>query len=148
MALAMADTSSKQKMSLVFGPREAPLCLMTLGAVIEKQANDFSERTAVAFPGQQVRMNYRQLKDRSKIVAKSILEAGLQHGDCVGIIAGNCYQYIEVFLGAGRIGCPVVVLNNTYSPQELLNAVSLSRTYPTLAHLRCSNLSCQAAKSF
>jgi mevalonyl-CoA ligase len=144
----MADISSKQDISLVFGPRDAPLCITTLGGLIEKQANDFSERTAVAFPWQQVRMSYRQLRGRSKIVAKSILEAGLQYGDCVGIMAGNCHQYIEVFLGAGRIGCPVVVLNNTYSPQELLNAVSLSRTSPTPAHLRYNNHSCQVAKSF
>lgn len=60
------------------------------------------------------------------MVAKGLLRAGLKHGDCVGIMAGNCYQYIEVFLGAGRIGCPVVVLNNTYTPAELLVALDSS----------------------
>lgn len=44
----------------------------------------------------------------------------------MGIIAGNCYQYIELFLGAARIGCPYVVFNNTYSPDELKNAVLAS----------------------
>jgi acyl-CoA synthetase (AMP-forming)/AMP-acid ligase II len=33
-----------------------------------------------------------------------MLEMGLRKGDCVGVMAGNCYQYIEVFLGGGRIG--------------------------------------------
>jgi acyl-CoA synthetase (AMP-forming)/AMP-acid ligase II len=83
----------------------------------------------VGIPWQNCRLSYRQLSERSKSLAKSMLEAGLQHGDCVGIMAGNCYQYIEVFLGAGRIGCPVVVLNNTYSPAELSNAASASCTF-------------------
>jgi acyl-CoA synthetase (AMP-forming)/AMP-acid ligase II len=51
---------------------------------------------------------------------------GLQLGDCVGIMAGNRYEYIEVFLGGGRLGCPVVVLNNTYTPDELIRAVRQS----------------------
>ncbi|KAK5263938.1 hypothetical protein LTR96_010656 [Exophiala xenobiotica] len=38
-------------------------------------------------------------------------------------MAGNCYQYVETFLAAARIGCPFVVLNNTYSPKEVVNAL-------------------------
>ncbi|KAK7885648.1 hypothetical protein LTR67_009999 [Exophiala xenobiotica] len=38
-------------------------------------------------------------------------------------MAGNCYQYVEAFLAAARIGCPFVVLNNTYSPKEVVNAL-------------------------
>ncbi|KAL2004686.1 hypothetical protein VTN00DRAFT_3214 [Thermoascus crustaceus] len=52
-----------------------------------------------------------------------MLNMGLRHGDCVGIVAGNCYQYIEVFLGGARIGCPVVVLSTAYMPEELRSAV-------------------------
>ena len=55
-----------------------------------------------------------------------MLGMGLRHGDSVGIMAGNCYQYIEVFLGGARIGCPVVVLNTTYTPAELERAVRTS----------------------
>jgi acyl-CoA synthetase (AMP-forming)/AMP-acid ligase II len=60
------------------------------------------------------------------ILAKAMLGMGLRNGDCIGIMAGNCYQYIEIFLGGGRIGCPVVVLNNTYTPGELKSAVQRS----------------------
>jgi acyl-CoA synthetase (AMP-forming)/AMP-acid ligase II len=41
-------------------------------------------------------------------------------------MAGNRYEYIDIFLGATNIGCPVVLLNNTYSPVELLNATKQS----------------------
>lgn len=112
------------QLSLVHGPREPALWLdKTLCAVIDQQESSFPDRTALIVPWQSTRLTYRQLADRSRVVAKALLGAGLRHGDCIGIMDGNSYEYIEVFLGAARIGCPVVVLNNTYTPDELRNAV-------------------------
>ncbi len=119
-------TMTDPNLAIVYGPKEPALWSKTLGNFIDEQANSFGERPCVIFPWQSVRLSYGQLADRSKILAKAMLEMGLRHGDCVGIMAGNCYQYIEVFLGGARIGCPVVVLNNTYTPVELQNAVSRS----------------------
>ena len=99
---------------------------MKLGDLIDQQAKQNGDRTAASFPWQDHSFSYRHLADMSKLLAKAILEAGLKHGDCVGIMAGNCYQYIELFLGAARIGCPFVVFNNTYTPKELCAAVSIS----------------------
>lgn len=113
-------------LALVYGSKEPQLCLKTMGTLIDDQAVHFGDRPAVVFPWQSVRLSYRQLAERSKILAKAMLEMGLRHGDSVGIMAGNCYQYIEVFLGGARIGCPVVVLNTTYTPTELERAVRTS----------------------
>ncbi|KAF4783921.1 4-coumarate-CoA ligase [Colletotrichum scovillei] len=113
-------------LSLVQGPTSPPLILKPLGSIIEEQSKKYGDRPAVIVPWQSTRLTYRELADRSKVIAKAILEVGLHHGDRVGIIAGNCYQYIELFLGAARIGCPYVVFNNTYSPDELKNAVLAS----------------------
>lgn len=102
-----------------------------LGTVIDEQAATFGNRSAVVVPWQSVRLSYRDLAERSLVVAKALLSTGcIRRGDCVGIMAGNCYQYVEVFLGAARIGCPVVVLNNTYTPDELKNAVAISCRHP------------------
>ncbi|KAL4916367.1 hypothetical protein BDW62DRAFT_202694 [Aspergillus aurantiobrunneus] len=112
------------QLSLVHGPKEPPLWLdRTLCSVIDEQESSFPDRTALIVPWQSARLSYRQLAERSRVVAKALLGAGLQHGECIGIMDGNSYEYIEVFLGAARIGCPVVVLNNTYTPDELRNAV-------------------------
>lgn len=118
------------QLSLVHGPTEPALWVdKTLCAVINQQESSFPDRTALIVPWESTRLTYRQLADRSRVVAKALLGAGLRHGDCIGIMDGNSYEYIEVFLGASRIGCPVVVLNNTYSPDELRNAVYRSCTF-------------------
>lgn len=113
-------------LSIVAGATDNPLWTMTLGELIETQAKYYGGRTAVVFPWQNISRTYHSLSLRSKLVAKALLAAGLQHGDCVAITAGNCYQYIEVFFGAARIGCPVVVLNSTYTPTELQRAAAFS----------------------
>jgi acyl-CoA synthetase (AMP-forming)/AMP-acid ligase II len=41
----------------------------------------------------------------------------------VAIMAGNRVEYIDFMLGAARIGCPLVVVNNTYTPKELISAL-------------------------
>ncbi|KAL3432906.1 hypothetical protein BDV09DRAFT_197321 [Aspergillus tetrazonus] len=112
------------QLSLVHGPKEPPLWLdKTLCTVIDQQEASYPDRTALIVPWQSTRLSYHQLAERSRVVAKALLGAGLRHGECIGIMDGNSYEYIEVFLGAARIGCPVVVLNNTYTPDELRNAV-------------------------
>lgn len=119
-------TNINPKLAFVQGPNEPALWSITLGRLIDDQVARFRDHPAVIVPWQSVSLSYRQLQERSRIMARAMLAMGLRHGECVGIMAGNCSQYIEVFLGAARIGCPVVVLNNTYTPKELCNAVQTS----------------------
>ncbi|KAH7137442.1 hypothetical protein B0J13DRAFT_479035 [Dactylonectria estremocensis] len=121
-----ADFASQanRNLSLAIGPNKPDLLITTVGSLIEQQVKVFGDRCAVSVPWQSVRLSYRDVAHRSKLVAMAMLEMGLSHGDCVGVMAGNCFQYIEIFLGAARIGCPVVVINNTFSPLELAAAVT------------------------
>jgi acyl-CoA synthetase (AMP-forming)/AMP-acid ligase II len=113
-------------MSLVAGPESKLLRTITLGALAEAQAKLCGDRTALVVSWQNKRFTYRELFHRASTIAKALIELGLQYGDCVGIFAGNCSEYLEVFLGAAFIGCPVVVLNINYTPLELESAVQFS----------------------
>lgn len=104
----------------------------TLGRLTDEQARKYGSQTAAVFSWQQCRLSYDELAQRSRLLARSMLAMGLKQGDCIGIMAGNCYQYIEVFLGAARIGCPLVVLNNTYTPEEMKKAVRISSTVSSI----------------
>lgn len=143
--------------SLVYGPSVPPLWRKTLAELIKEQATRYAEREAVIVPWQSARLTYARLGERSALVAKALLDTAVKRGDCVGIMAGNCYQYIEIFLGAGRIGSPVAVFNNTFSPQELdtmiartgeslrdaspfPGGISLLSLYTSYKAARCSSL--------
>ncbi|KAK0647595.1 putative acyl-CoA synthetase YngI [Lasiodiplodia hormozganensis] len=125
----MAVHPTANELSLVHGRTDEPLWEKTLADLVNEQEEKFGGKTAVRVPWQNVELTYSDLAKRSLAVARGLLAHGLMPGDYVGIFAGNRYEYIEAFLGATCIGCPVVVLNNTYTPQEL--ARSLMQTCTT-----------------
>ncbi|KAG5744901.1 hypothetical protein H9Q70_012395 [Fusarium xylarioides] len=114
------------RLSIVQGPTSPPLWNRTLGDLVKEQAKKRGKRTALTVPWQNTRLTYKNLEYRSSIAAKALLNAGLKHGDAVGIFAGNRFEYIELFLASARIGCPFVVFNTTNSPHELCSAVARS----------------------
>jgi non-ribosomal peptide synthetase component E (peptide arylation enzyme) len=136
--------------SFVAGSRSPALWEYTLGDLIERQAANFGDRVATRFSWQHKHcLSYKDLAARSAAIAKSLLARGLKHGDHVAIMAGNCYQYIEVFLAASRIGCPLIVLNNTYSAKELTTALRVTcESGASHDLLQCSLICEQHAKYF
>lgn len=131
--------------ALIYGSQTADIWVKPLGLFLDEQADRLQDHPALVVPWQDARLSYRQLADQSRVVASALLGVGLRHGDFVGVMAGNRYEYINVFLGAARIGCPVVVLNNTYTPEELKSAVRIScksmTTFTQLGGL-CMLISC------
>ncbi len=110
-------------MSLVHGPTQPALVNLTLGELIDQQAERYADRPCLIFPFQNTRITFQQLAERSKKFATALVAAGLRPGDTVGIFAGNTFQYLEVFCAAARVGCPSVSLNATYTPVEVVSAV-------------------------
>lgn len=121
---SMKNTS--ETLSFFKGSTEPRLWLSSLGAFTDEQAERYGDKPALIVPWQGARLSFRQLADRSWEVAERLFDLGLRHGDRVGIMAGNRFEYLVVLLGAARLGCPVVVLNNTYTPDELHNALQVT----------------------
>ncbi|RAH86330.1 acetyl-CoA synthetase-like protein [Aspergillus japonicus CBS 114.51] len=117
-----------EESSIVHGPDEPALWSKTLGQLIEEQATRYGDRTALVTPWQDKRLSFRELAESSKVLAHAMVRAGLRLGDCIAVLAGNRYEYIQVFLAGARIGCPVLPLNNAYTPAEVLRALQRSAT--------------------
>ncbi|KAF2824419.1 acetyl-CoA synthetase-like protein [Ophiobolus disseminans] len=120
--------SNTEVASLVRGPTNLPLWHKTIGGLLEEQAQRHEGRTALVVPWQSIRCSFRDLQTRSEVTARALLAAGLQGGDMVAIMAGNRVEYIDFMLGAARVGCPLIVLNNTYTPSELISALERTST--------------------
>jgi acyl-CoA synthetase (AMP-forming)/AMP-acid ligase II len=66
------------------------------------------------------------LRQESILLAKALLARGIRPGDRIGIMAGNCEQYASVFFACMRIGCILVILNNTYTSSEARYALKFT----------------------
>ena len=110
--------------ALVKGSIDSPLWLdKTLADVVNNQAAKFGSKDIAVFPWQGVRMSYSRLAERGKLVARALLYSGVKPSDCVAILAGNRFEYLEIVVGGNLIGCSILVLHTTYKPWELYNAL-------------------------
>ncbi|KAJ5924939.1 hypothetical protein N7454_007578 [Penicillium verhagenii] len=121
-----ASASAPTQLSIVTGPTQPALLDITLGELLTIQALQYGNYECLVFPWTEARWTYAMLKDEADRLARGMLATGIQKGDRVGIMAGNCEQYISVFFAAARVGAILVVLNNTYTPSELYYALNHS----------------------
>ncbi|KAL4794204.1 hypothetical protein BDV19DRAFT_399523 [Aspergillus venezuelensis] len=112
-----------QQLSIVYGETQPELLDVTLGELLTLQSLQYGDYECLVFPWTGARWTYADLNDEADRVARGMLAMGIQKGDRVGIMAGNCEQYISVFFAAARVGAILVVLNNTYTPSELYYAL-------------------------
>ncbi|RJE23324.1 long-chain-fatty-acid-CoA ligase [Aspergillus sclerotialis] len=111
-------------LSLVAGPTDPPLLNLTLGQLLARQVVAYGAVECLVFPWTGARWTYAELSSEADKVAKGLLAMGVQRDDRVGIIAGNCEQYVSIFFGVARVGAILVVLNKTYTAAELDFALS------------------------
>ncbi|KIW21632.1 hypothetical protein PV08_02212 [Exophiala spinifera] len=141
--MALANTRPTlfptQQPSIVHGTTEAPLLDFTLGELLDFQCRRYSRRECLIVPWTGARWTYDHLRQESIRLAKALLGRGIRPGDRIGIMAGNCEQYVSVFFAAMRIGCILVILNNTYTSSEAQYALKFTEckmlfTTPRIGH--------------
>lgn len=120
------STSAPPQWSIVEGPTQPPLLSITLGQLLRIQALQYPNHECLVVPWTGARWTYTDLDHETDRLARGMMAMGIQKGDRVGIMAGNCEQYISVFFAAARVGAILVVLNNTYTLAELSYALDHS----------------------
>jgi acyl-CoA synthetase (AMP-forming)/AMP-acid ligase II len=121
--LHILSPSISPRLSLLSGPTSPPLVHYTLGTLLDQQSSQRKSHEAIICPSLSTRWSYTELQSQSLAVAKGLLSLGVKAGDRIGILAGNCAEYVAVFFAAGYVGAVLVVLNNTYTASEARNAL-------------------------
>ncbi|KAG4025285.1 hypothetical protein MFRU_061g00040 [Monilinia fructicola] len=111
------------RLSIVQGASSPPLLALTLGDLLDQQTRLRHGYECLVCPSLGTRWTYGTLQEESVAVARGLLSLGIKSGDRIGILAGNCAEYISVFFAAAYLGCILVVLNNTYTTQEAKNGL-------------------------
>lgn len=64
------------------------------------------------------RLTYQEAQAASRRLAAALLDAGLQRGDRIAVLAKNCVEYALVYFAASRAGVVPVPLNYRSAPAE------------------------------
>lgn len=119
--------------SLFHGPTDTPLIDQTLATFLDAQCLEFGDRECIVTPWNGTRWTYNLLRQHSEYLARYLLSEGIKPGDRVGILAGNRVEYASVFFACMRLGAILVILNNTYTKQEVEYALSYTGEFTSLS---------------
>ena len=104
-----------------------PLLELTVGDLLRRTADRFSERLAVVSRHQGKRMTWAELDAAADCVARGLWSLGIRHGDRVGIWSTNCIEWIMMHMGCARTGAALVNVNPAYRSHELQFTLTRSR---------------------
>lgn len=119
---------TNQQLSIVHGPTEPELVYMTLGELMTLQSLQFYDHECLICPWSGARWTYGFLEHESNRLARGLLSLGIEKADRIGVMAGNCEQYVALFFAAAKVGAILVVINNTYTTSELIFALQHTGT--------------------
>jgi acyl-CoA synthetase (AMP-forming)/AMP-acid ligase II len=100
--------------------------MYTLGDIPRKGSLIFPGNEAVVF--EKFRFTYRELNDRTNRLANALADMGYGKGDGITILADNCYQYLEVYFAASKLGMYLAPVNIRLADQETTYVVNDSKT--------------------
>ncbi len=78
----------------------------------------------VAVRTEQFSETYAELWQRATQLANALLDLGMTKKDLVITYMPNCYQYIEITVGAGMIGCPLTLGNYRLTGDEIVYQIN------------------------
>jgi fatty-acyl-CoA synthase len=97
----------------------ADLLMTTIGDLLDRQTDRFSEREALVHVEHGMRYTYAEFRDECNRIAKGMIALGIQKGDHVGIWATNYPEWVVAQFATAKIGAVLVTVNPAYRTHEL-----------------------------
>ncbi|HCB90815.1 MAG TPA: AMP-binding protein [Ruminococcaceae bacterium] len=91
----------------------------TVGGLLNRVAEKYPEREAVAYNDRPYRRTWRQFREECDRAAKGLLSIGVGKGDHVAIWATNVPEWLITLFAAAKIGAVLVTVNTNYKRYEL-----------------------------
>jgi fatty-acyl-CoA synthase len=101
------------------GPSTLPLLGETIGANLERVVARDPGRDAFVSRHQAERYTYAEFDDRVDLVARGLLDLGLEKGDRVGLWSPNYLEWAVVQYATAKLGVVLVNINPSYRTHEL-----------------------------
>jgi fatty-acyl-CoA synthase len=97
----------------------------TVADLFRRSVCVYRDRTAVV--SSEVELTYGELDERVNRLANHLADAGLSHGNRVGVLSTTRPEYVEVYFAAAKLGVTVVGLNTRMRVDELVHCVGLTK---------------------
>ncbi|KAL9875698.1 fatty acid transport protein 2 isoform 2-T2 [Glossina fuscipes fuscipes] len=128
----IAGATSKRDLTALW----AYIKLLLLTRKLEKKnltiADIFQKNTAkhpdkIAIVSETQAWTFRNLHEFSNQVANVFLTHGYKKSDVVGVMLGNCPEYVGIWLGLSKIGIITALINTNLRGQSLLHSIAVAK---------------------
>ncbi|NUZ07023.1 AMP-binding protein [Piscinibacter koreensis] len=96
---------------------------LTVGELVDRQAEALGDREAVVYRypeiGLDLRLGFRELRERVDAVARGLIALGVGAGDKVAVLATNVPEWLLLELAVPKIGAVLVTVNTNVRSSEL-----------------------------
>ncbi|MGH9023447.1 MAG: AMP-binding protein, partial [Acidimicrobiia bacterium] len=106
-------------LSYVHGAMDVPLLGETIGANLERTAQRVPDCEALVSRHQNLRLTYAELNAAVDVVARGLIDLGLERGDRLGIWSPNNAEWMLVQYASAKAGVILVNINPAYRLTEL-----------------------------
>jgi fatty-acyl-CoA synthase len=98
---------------------EAELSRSTIGALLDRQADQLGDNAFVAYADRDVHLSYRQFRDRANAAARGLIAVGVRKGEHVAVWAPNVPEWLVLQFATAKIGATLVPIETTCTAAEL-----------------------------
>ena len=98
---------------------------MTIPDYVERHARLYPEKIAMIFEDRQC--TYLELQKRVFRLANGLIGLGLKEGDRVAVLAENCFEFLEIYLGVAKAGGVAAPLNYRLLPTDIGHLIDYVR---------------------
>jgi fatty-acyl-CoA synthase len=106
-------------LSYACGFSTTPLLGETIGANLERTAARVPDAEALVSRHQALRYSYAELNDAVDVLARGLLDAGIEPGDRIGMWSPNNAEWVLVQYATAKVGAILVNINPAYRTSEL-----------------------------
>jgi fatty-acyl-CoA synthase len=97
----------------------AELISITMGDLLDKQAEQVGQEEAVVYPELGIRWTYREFREICNQAAKGLMKLGLEKGHHLSIWATNQPEWLITQFATGKMGAVLITVNTNYRTREL-----------------------------
>ncbi|MBA4493174.1 AMP-binding protein [Paenactinomyces guangxiensis] len=106
----------------------AELINITVGSLLDRQAEKVGEKEAVVYPELGLRWTYKEFQSVCNQAAKGLMRLGLDKGHHLSIWATNQPEWLITQFATGKMGAVLITVNTNYRTRELEYLLSQSDT--------------------
>jgi len=132
----MTQNQLSRTRSYAHGGGGPALLGVTIGGVLDAAVSRWPENEALVVIDQGIRWSWRELRERSLILAAGLLAADLRPGDRIGILAPNRAEWLLAQFGSAYAGLILVNINPAYRLAELEYALNKVRCRALITETR------------